>query len=155
MIIDIVKSVFKTEKLSEDDNVMQLFLSRLFSFFMSLLSISNIKRILHKLKDYWNIADIPGKMLIMVFFTPSMVVLFWLLTEIAYFVVFTLPGIVIKIVALVFLFCIFWSAAVYSYEKLYRVLSDKTVDAEHTKGAKNAGSSENDESRKSMWRGKN
>jgi len=133
---------------------MQHFFSKFISFFMGLIAISNIKRILHKLKGYWHDADVPGKMLIIVFFAPSIAVLFWLLAEIAYFVVFTLPGVVIKILALVILFCIFWSAAVYFYEKLYCVVSDKTIDAELTKGTQNEESNEADKGRKSVWRGK-
>ena len=113
---------------------MRLFLSKLYLAFADFISVSNIKKILLKLKDYWQSADIRGKMLIMVFFTPSLFVLFWLLFEVAYFVVFTLPGIVIKLMALILLFGIFWSAAVYFYEKLHGMMSEKTVDAEKTGG---------------------
>ena len=108
---------------------MQSFLSKLYSIFTDFISVSHIKKILLKLKGYWLVADVPGKLLIMVFFAPSLFVLFWLLIEIAYFVVFTLPGIVIKIAALIFLFCVFWGGAVYLYEKLYSAMSKETVDA--------------------------
>jgi glucan phosphoethanolaminetransferase (alkaline phosphatase superfamily) len=119
---------------------------------MGFISISNIKKILIKLKGYWQSADVPGKMLIIVFFAPSLIVLFWLLTEIALFVVFTLPGIIIKIIALVILFCIFWSAAVYFYEKIYGMMSEKVIDAEKVTETQNA---ENDETeKKSRWRRK-
>jgi len=116
---------------------MQSFLYKLYSVFRDFLSVSNIKKILMKLKSYWQSADIPGKLLIMVFFTPSLFVLFWLLFEIAYFVVFTLPGIVIRVIALVFLFGIFWSAAVYFYEKFHGVMSQNTIDAEKTDSTQN------------------
>ena len=119
--------------------MMQSFISKLYLIFKDFISVSHIKKILMKLKSYWAAADVPGKMLIMVFFAPSLFVLFWLLIEIAYFVVFTLPGIVIKIAALIFLFCVFWGGAVYLYEKLYSAMSKETVDAENTGGAEKGG----------------
>jgi len=136
---------------------MQSFLSKLYSAFKSFISISQLKRILLKLKGYWLTADVPGKMLIMVFFAPSLLVLFWLLAEIAYVIVFTLPGIVIKIIALTLLFCVFWSAAVYFYEKLHGMMSEKTVDAENTYSAQDAENAENKEpegDKKFRWRRK-
>ena len=122
--------------------MMQSFLSKLYLIFKDFISVSHIKKILLKLKSYWMVADVPGKMLIMVFFAPSLFVLFWLLIEIAYFVVFTLPGIVIKIVMLILLFCVFWGGAVYLYEKLYSAMSKETVDAEKTGGPQNTESGE-------------
>ena len=121
---------------------MQHFLFKLYSIFVDFISVSNIKRILLKLKGYWQVADVSGRMLIMVFFAPSLLVLFWLLAEIAYLVVFELPLIIIKIIAKVFLFCIFWSAAVYFYEKLYCIMSEKSAGAEQTGGTQNAENSE-------------
>jgi predicted membrane protein len=118
------------------------------------MSISNIRRILFKLKGYWHSADIHGKMLIVVFFTPSLCVLLWLLAEIVYLVVFTLPLIIIKIIAKIFLFCIFWYAAVYFYEKLYGIMSSKTIDAEKTDETQNSEKDETEKSKKSRWRRK-
>jgi hypothetical protein len=143
------------ERLPGDDSIMQRFLSKFYSFFMGFLAFSNIKKILLKLKWYWQRADVSGKMLIVLFFAPSMAVLFWMLTEIAYVIVFTLPGIVIRIIAQILLFCIFWSAAVFFYEKFYCVMSEKTVDAEYTKGTQNEENGETEKDRKSKWRGKN
>jgi len=133
---------------------MQSFFSKLYAFFWGILSISNIKRILIKLKGYWLNADVPGKMLIMVFFAPSLFVLFWLLGEIAYLIVFTLPGIIIKIIALIILFCIFWSAAVYFYEKIYGMMSEKVVDAEKVAETQNTESGETEKEKKTRWRRK-
>jgi len=123
---------------------MQSFLLKLYSAFADFISISNIKKILLKLKVYWQSADVPGKMLIVVFFTPSLFVLLWLLFEIAYFVVFTLPGIVIKLIAQILLFGVFWTAAVYFYEKLRGVMSEKTVKAEKADGTQNMGNNDPD-----------
>jgi UPF0716 family protein affecting phage T7 exclusion len=140
---------------------MQPFLSKLYSIFKDFISVSHIKKILLKLKSYWMVADVPGKLFIMVFFAPSLFVLFWLLIEIAYFVVFTLPGIVIKIVALILLFCVFWSGAIYLYEKLRNVMSKETIDAEHTGGTQNTengetekGNESAEKDRKIKWREK-
>ena len=131
---------------------MQSFLFKLYSIFADFISISNIKKILMKLKGYWQGADVPGKMLIMVFFAPSLFVLLWLLAEIAYVIVFTLPGIVIKIIALILLFCVFWSAAVYFYEKLHGVMSEKTINAEQTDKTQNMGNNETEkEEKKFKW----
>jgi hypothetical protein len=119
--------------------------------------MSNIKRILLKLKEYWRNADLPGKMIILVFFAPSMCVLLWLLSEITYLVVFELPLLVIKIAAKILLFCIFWSAAVYFYEKLYCMMSERTVDAEETDETvktQNMEGSETKKERKIRWRNK-
>ena len=124
---------------------MRSFLSKLYTLITNFLTISNIKKILLKLKRYWENADVPGKMLIILFFTPSLAVLLWLLAEIAYLVVFELPLIVIKIIAKIFLFCLFWSAAVFFYEKLHGVMSEKTVDAEK---AEETQSTENSETKK-------
>jgi|GEM_PF-4103596 len=130
---------------------MNSFFYKLYLFFIEFLSISRLRKILQKLKGYWQSADIPGKMLIMIFFTPSLIVLFWLLSEIAYLIVFELPLFVIKIFAKIFLFCIFWSGAVYFYEKLYNVMTDKTVDAEHTKETQNMEEKETRKDRKVRW----
>ena len=133
---------------------MRSFLYKLYIAFADFISVSNIKKILLKLKGYWQSADTSGKMLIMVFFTPSLFVLFWLLFEIAYFVVFTLPGIVIKFLALILLFGVFWSAAVYFYEKLRGVMSEKNVGAEESGGTKRMGNNETDGESKFKWRNK-
>ena len=128
---------------------MHPFFSKFYLFIMEFLSISRLRKILQKLKGYWQSADIPGKMLIMIFFTPSLLVLFWLLSEIAYIIVFELPLFVIKVLAKIFLFCIFWSAAVYFYEKLYNIM--KTVDVEHTKETQNTEEKETQKERKVRW----
>lgn len=60
-------------------------------------------------------------------FAPSVIVLFWMLGYIAYIVVFTLPGIVMTIIAQVFLFGIFWAGAVYIYEKMNGTVAEKVV----------------------------
>ena len=133
---------------------MQHFFSKIYSFFVGFITISNIKRILQKLKWYWQRADVPGKMLLILFFTPSLAVLFWMLAEIAFLIVFTLPGIVIRIIAQTILFCVFWSAAVYFYEKIHSMMADKTVDAEQTKGPQNSENAETEKGTKSSWRGK-
>ena len=136
---------------------MQHFFSKLYWLFKDLISVSQLKRILQRLKKYWLIADVSGKILIIIFFAPSLFVLFWLLIEIAYVIVFTLPGIVIKIISLTFLFCIFWSAAVYFYEKLHGMMSDKTEDAEKTDSAQNTQNAETKEpeaEKKFRWRRK-
>jgi membrane protein implicated in regulation of membrane protease activity len=121
---------------------------------MDFISVTNIKRILLKLKGYWDRADVPGKMLILVFFTPSILVLLWLLFEIAYFIVFELPLLIIKIFAKIVLFCVFWYAAVYFYEKLNRVMSEKTVDVEHEDSTENMEDRETEKKRKVGWRKK-
>jgi hypothetical protein len=133
---------------------MQLFLSKIYSFFIDFISISRIKKILLKLKGYWQSADTTGKMLIIVFFTPSLLVLLWLLAEIAYIIVFELPYIIIRILAKILLFCIFWCAAAYFYEKLHCVLTDKTVDSEKTNETQNMEGSETGKERKVRWSGK-
>jgi hypothetical protein len=118
---------------------------------MDFISISRLKKILLKLRGYWQNTDITGKFLIIVFFTPSLLVLLWLLAEIAYIVVFELPLIVLKILAKIFLFCIFWSAAIYFFEKLHIMNTDKTVDAENTKGTQNMEDGETGKERKARW----
>ena len=130
---------------------MQPFLYKVFSFFMGFISASNIKRILLNLKWYWQKADTLGKIMIMVFFLPSLAVLFWMLFDITYVVVFTLPGIIIKIFAQIFLFCIFWCAAVYLYEKLHGIMSNKTGESEQTNKTQD---SEKENDVRSKWRGK-
>jgi hypothetical protein len=90
-------------------------------------------------------------MLIILFFTPSLAVLLWLLFEIAYFVVFELPLLVIKIIAKIFLFCIFWSAAVFFYEKLHGVMTEKTVNAEQTEETQNTENSEAKKQKRTRW----
>lgn len=94
------------------------FLRRLFGTVLGFLAPGNLRRILGTLADNWRSTDVTGKFLIALLFSPSLFVLCWLLFEIAYVVVFTLPGIVIKIVALVFLFGIFWTGAMWVYEKM-------------------------------------
>ena len=134
---------------------MQSFLHKLYLIFMDFISINHIKKILLKLKGYWQSADVSGKLLITAFFAPSMFVLLWLLAEVAYVIVFTLPGIIIKFVALILLFCIFWSAATYFYEKLHNVMT--TVEAEQTGGAQNMemGNNETEKQEKNViWRRK-
>ncbi|MCL2147110.1 MAG: hypothetical protein FWH52_04815 [Synergistaceae bacterium] len=130
---------------------MHPFFSKFYLFLMDLLSISRLRKILQKLKGYWQSADIPGKMLIMVFFTPSLIVLIWLLSEIVYIIVFELPLFLIRVFAKIFLFCIFWSAAVYFYEKLYNMMMDKTVDAEHSNGTQNMDEKETQKDSKFRW----
>lgn len=130
---------------------MQSFFSKLYTVVTNFLTISNIKKILLKLKWYWQSADVPGKMLIILFFTPSLAVLLWLLFEIAYFVVFELPLLVIKIIAKIFLFCIFWSAAVFFYEKLHGVMTEKTVNAEQTEETQNTENSEAKKQKRTRW----
>ena len=135
---------------------MQSFLFKIFSIFVDFISVRNIKKILLKLKGYWQNTDAPGRMLIMIFFAPSLFVLLWLLFEIAYVIVFTLPGIVIRIISLIFLFCIFWGAAVFFYERLHRMMSEKNVDKEQTIDSEQTGGTQNMENNetenKLRWR---
>jgi predicted membrane protein len=118
---------------------------------MDLLSISRLRKLLHKLKGYWQRADIPGKMLIMLFFAPSLFVLIWLLSEIAYIIVFELPLFIIKVFAKIFLFCVFWSAAVYFYEKLHSIMTNKTTDDLHTEETQNMEEKETKKEKKVRW----
>lgn len=104
---------------------MQSFFAKIFGMIMEFLSPGNIKKIILQLKGYWNNVDITGKLIMMMLFAPSVIVLVWMLGYIAYIIVFTLPGIVLTIVAQVFLFGIFWSAAVYFYEKMHGSVSNK------------------------------
>jgi len=133
---------------------MQSFLLKLYAALAGFISITNIKKILLKLKGYWQNADVPGRMLIILFFTPSLLVLFWLLFEIAYLVVFTLPLIIIKIIALLFLFCIFWFAAVFFYEKIYGIMTEKVIDAEKVTETQNTENFETEKEKKTRWRRK-
>lgn len=109
---------------------MQSFLGKIFGAVAEFLSPGNFKRIVLQLKDYWDRSDVSGRMLLMLFFAPAIVVLFWMLGYIAYIVVFTLPGIVLTIIAQAFLFGIFWSGAVYFYEKLRSPVADKAEKSE-------------------------
>lgn len=106
---------------------MQSFLVKIFGTVVGFLSFGNIKKILLQLRAYWNNVDITGKLIMLLLFAPSVIVLFWMLGYIAYIVVFTLPGIVMTIIAQVFLFGIFWAGAVYIYEKMNGTVAEKVV----------------------------
>jgi hypothetical protein len=105
-----------------------MFFKRLFGSVISFLMPGNIGRIFSFLGEKWKGEDFGGRCLILIFFSPSLCALAALLLYIAHVVVFKLPAILLTLIGLVFLFALFWSGAIFLYEKMRGPMTTRSHD---------------------------